>query len=191
MQIHWKIPVLLLTASVLKIGGVAQPRDDPRDEKFPWCQDWNNQTAGNLKQQVIRREKNNYISPLTKKCRCLKRPQHFVLGTDCLVTRIWRKFTFSMIASKVELFLQEKRRLLLISQTQGPGSTNGDFFQRKPFGCITQTSAPQPLVVCDIPGQGFTVGVASSSSWTFLSLRFPICQMRMIIVPVSLLSSGN
>lgn len=47
-------------------------------------------------------------SPLTKRHRLLKRPQHFVLSTDCLIARIWRGLTFSMIASNTELFLQEK-----------------------------------------------------------------------------------
>lgn len=65
---------------------------------------WKFETTANS----IFAEKKNYISPLTKRYRLLKRPQHFVLSTDCLVTRIWRELTFSTIVSNVELFLQVK-----------------------------------------------------------------------------------
>lgn len=54
MEIHLKIPVSLLTASMFKIGGIRQLRDDPWHEKFTPCQYWNHEpVAGNLKQQIL------------------------------------------------------------------------------------------------------------------------------------------
>ena len=114
VEMHLQIPVSLLAALMLKIGGVHQKSHDTRDG--PWhenpapCQYLNRKSVvGNLKQQVFPlRGKKKKASPLTKRHRLLKRPQHFVLSADCLIARIWRGLTFSMIASNTELFLQEK-----------------------------------------------------------------------------------
>ena len=113
VEIHLQIPVSLLAALMLSIGGVHQKSHDTRDG--PWhenpapCQYLNRKSVvGNLKQQVFPlREKKKKASPLTKRYCLLKRPQHFVLSR-CLIARIWRGLTFSMIASSTELFLQEK-----------------------------------------------------------------------------------
>lgn len=109
VEIHWKISVSCTAASIPQIGRIRQLRDDPGHWKSTPSQYLNTEpVVGNLRQQVFYWGKKNNISSLARRCGLLKRPQHSVLGADCLIRGIWREFTFSMIASSVDLFLQEK-----------------------------------------------------------------------------------
>lgn len=137
VEIHLQIPVSLLAALMLSIGGVHQKSHDTRDG--PWyenpapCQYLNRKSVvGNLKQQVFPLRGKKKTSPLTKRYCLLKRPQHFVLSR-CLIARIWRDSLFPWLHPKLNYF-SKKRRLLLISQTQDFKSTNGDFSKGNHFG---------------------------------------------------------
>lgn len=140
--------------------------------------------------RVFFAERKNYASPLIKRYRLLKRPRHSVLSTDCLIARIWRELTFSMTASNIELFLQEKE-IAPDEPNLGLQKHKWWLFQRKPFWRINGANASEQQMVFKIRTQDLDLGVFSSKSLMFLSLSSRICQVRMITISASLLSVGE
>lgn len=121
MEIHLKIPVSLLTASMFKIGGIRQLRDDPWHEKFTPCQYWNHEpVAGNLKQQILCWEKRKKITALHLLRSTVSSKDLNILSSALAVSlqEFGGNSLFPWLHSVLN-YLSKTRRLFLINQTQG------------------------------------------------------------------------